>query len=166
MNWYAIYTKPRHEKAAVKLLTEKEFETYLPLIKKVRQWKDRKKKIEMPLFNSYIFVNFDYKNRFNVLETHGVVKIINFGGTPAIIPNWQIESLRQMLDFPDSLQLEQYIKPGEIVEITDGPMSGMRGMVVTKKSSKKLVLSIEGIFQSVSVQVEEIFVKKVLKEKN
>ena len=138
----------------------------MPLVKKVRQWKDRKKKIEMPLFNSYIFVNFDYKNRFDVLETHGIVKIINFGGKPAIIPDWQIESLKQMLEFPGTLQLEQYIKPGEIVEITEGPMRGMRGMVVIKKSSKKLVLSIEGIFQSVSVQIEEIFVKKVLNENN
>jgi len=161
-NWYAIYTKPRHEKKAAELLIEKDFEVYLPMLTKVRQWKDRKKKIDMPLFSSYLFVNFHYRDRFNVLETHGVVKIINFGGKPAVVPDWQIGSLKQMLEFPDTLQTEQYLNPGEIVEITEGPMRGIRGMVMKNKGARRLLLSIEGIYQTVSVQIDEVFVKKVL----
>ncbi len=161
MSWYAIYTKPRHEKKVNAKLTDKDIETFLPLITRKRQWKDRKKNVEMPLFSSYLFVNFEYKYRFDVLETDGVVKIINFNGVPAVVPDWQIESLRQMLTNPKTLQLESYIQPGELVEVTEGPMQGMRGTVVLRKNSNRLVLSIEGIMQSVSVEVDEFVLKKI-----
>jgi len=163
MSWYALYTRPRHEKKAAELLSEKDFEVYLPLIKKVRQWKDRKKKVDMPLFNSYIFVNFEYNQRFNVLKTHGIVKIINFSGEPAVIPDWQIDSLKRMLDFPETVRLEKYISPGEIVEIVAGPMRGLKGMVNLKKDSKRLILSIDGVFQSISVEIDEEYVERVKK---
>ena len=161
MSWYAIYTKPRHEKKVNAKLTDKDIETFLPLITRKRLWKDRKKNVEMPLFSSYLFVNFEYKYRFDVLETDGVVKIINFNGVPAVVPDWQIESLRQMLTNPKTLQLESYIQPGELVEVTEGPMQGMRGTVVLRKNSNRLVLSIEGIMQSVSVEVDEFVLKKI-----
>jgi transcription elongation factor/antiterminator RfaH len=165
MSWYAIYTKPRHEKKVHLKLTDKEITTFLPLITRKRQWKDRKKNVEMPLFSSYLFVDFEYKYRFDVLETDGVVKIINFNGVPAVVPDWQIESLRQMLMFPQTIQLENYIRPGEIVEITDGPMQGIRGTVVNRKNSNRLVLTIDGINQSVSVEIDEFSLKKINSEK-
>jgi transcription antitermination factor NusG len=161
MSWYAIYTKPRHEKKVHAKLIDKKLETFLPLITRKRQWKDRKKNVEMPLFSSYLFVDFDYKYRFDVLETDGVVKIVNFNGVPAVVPAWQIDSLKQMLTFPKTIHLETYIRAGEIVEVTEGPMQGMRGTVVTRKNSNRLVLSIEGIMQSVSVEVDEYVLKKV-----
>jgi len=161
MSWYAIYTKPRHEKKVHSQLMEKDVESFLPVITRKRQWKDRKKNVEMPLFSSYLFVNFDYKYRFDILETDGVVKIVNFNGVPAVVPDWQIESLKQMLTFPKTLQLESYIQPGEIVEVTDGPMRGLRGTVVNRKNANRLVLTIEGIMQSVSVEVDEFILKKV-----
>ena len=161
MAWYALYTRPRHEKKSAELLSEKEYNVYLPVVKKVRQWKDRKKKVNVPLFNSYFFANFEYNQRFDVLKTHGVVKIINFSGQPAVVPDWQIDSLRKMLEFPESVKLEKYITPGEIVEIQNGPMRGLKGMVQLKKDSKRLVLSIDGVFQSVSVEIEEEFVERV-----
>ncbi len=161
MPWYALYTRPRHEKKAAELISDKDFEVYYPTIKKVRQWKDRKKKVEMPLFNSYIFAYFEYNQRFEVLKTHGIVKIINFSGVPAVVPDWQINSLRTMLEFPETVRMEKYIQPGEIVEIKAGPMSGLKGMVSIKKASKRLVLSIDGIFQSISVEIEEEFVERV-----
>jgi transcription antitermination factor NusG len=161
MSWYAIYTKPRHEKKVHNQLLEKEVESFLPLITRKRQWKDRKKNVEMPLFSSYLFVNFDYKYRFDILETDGVVKIVNFNGVPAVVPDWQIDSLKHMLTFPKTLQLESFIQPGEIVEVTEGPMRSMRGTVVKRKNSNRLVLTIEGIMQSVSVEVDEFILKKV-----
>ena len=161
MSWYAIYTKPRHEKSVHTLLTDKSVETFLPLLKRKRQWKDRKKMVEMPLFSSYLFANFEYKYRFDILETDGVVKIVNFNGVPAVVPDWQIDSLRQMLEFPDTLRLESYISPGEIVEVTDGPMRGLCGTVVQRKNANRLVLTIEGIMQSVSVEIDEADLKKV-----
>ena len=94
-----------------------------------------------------------------------MVKIVNFNGVPAVVPEWQIESLKQMLTFPKTLQLETYIRPGELVEVIEGPMQGMRGTVVTRKNSNRLVLTIEGIMQSVSVEVDEFSLKKVKNEK-
>ncbi len=159
--WYAIYTRPRHEKKVFDQLTEKKIESFLPLITRVRQWKDRKKKVDMPLFNSYLFVHIDYKNRFSVLQTKGVVKIVNFNGVPAVVPDWQIESLRKMLEHPEKIQLENYIRPGEIVEVIEGPFKGMRGMVRKTKNQTRLIVTIEGIMQSVSVEIDTDFVKRV-----
>ena len=164
MPWYALYTKPRHEKKVHQLLCDKKYETYLPLITKVQQWKDRKKKVDMPFFSSYLFANFDYRYRFNVLETDGVVKIVNFRGVPAVVPDWQIESLRNMLKYPEKLRLEKYIKSGQIVEIVDGVMKGLKGTVLTKKNEHRLILSIEGIMQSVSIEIDQAFIKKVVDE--
>ena len=161
MPWYALYTKPRHEKKVDSLLSDKDIESYLPIVKRRQQWKDRKKTVEMPLFSSYIFANFEYKYRFDVLETDGVVKIVNFNGVPAVVPGWQIDSLRQMLEFPETVQLESYLKPGELVEVIEGPMRGMRGTVTRMKNANRLVLSIDGIMQSVSVEVHEGSLKKV-----
>ena len=164
MTWYAIYTKPRHEKKVNVSLIEKNCETFLPLITRMRQWKDRKKRIEIPLFSSYLFANFDYKNRFHILETEGIVKIVNFHGIPACVPDWQIESLKKMLEYPEKICLERYIKPGEIVEIVDGLMKGLRGMVIKRKNQERLFLSIEGIMQSVSIEIDQSLVKRVLEK--
>ncbi len=160
-HWYAIYTRPRHEKKVFEQLVEKRIESYLPLITRVRQWKDRKKKVEMPLFNSYLFVRIDYKSRFAVLQTKGVVKIVNFNGVPAVVPDWQIESLRKMLEHPEKIRLENYIRPGEIVEVVEGPFKGMRGTVRKTKGETRLIVTIEGIMQSVSVEIDSDLVKRV-----
>ena len=162
-NWYALYTKPRHEKKVHEQLVDKNFESYLPLVKSKRQWKDRKKTVEMPLFNSYLFANFEYKYRFDILQTNGIVKIVNFNGVPAVVPEWQINSLRKMLEFPKSLKLESYILPGEIVEVMEGPMRGLRGTVDKRKNSNRLVLTIDGIMQSISVEVDEGILRQIKK---
>ena len=166
MPWYAIYTRPRHEKTVNERLLEKEFDTYLPLVKRVSQWKDRKKKIEEPLFKSYLFVDFEYKYRFDVLETNGVVKIINFNGKPAVVPGWQIDSLKKMIDSPETLQIEPYLRPGELVEVISGPMRGMKGTVVHRKGKSRMVLTIDGVMQSVSVNVAEADLKKIQNPKS
>ena len=161
MPWYALYTKPRHEKKVNKLLLEKNHEVYLPVIARVSQWKDRKKTVEEPLFKSYLFGNFKYKNRFDVLQTDGVVKIVNFHGEPAVVPDWQIESLKKMLEYPQTLRLENYIRTGELAEVIAGPLAGMKGTVVRRKGSSRLVLTIDGIMQSVSVEIDEGNLRKV-----
>ncbi len=161
-HWYAIYTRPRHEKKVYEALQEKKITAFLPLVTQVRQWKDRKKKVEIPLFSSYLFVHIDYKYRFDVLQTKGVVKIVNFNGVPAVIPDWQIESLKRMLEFPDKIRLENYVKIGEIVEIVGGMFKGLKGMVKTIKGETRLIVSIEGIMQSVSIEIDRDMVKKVI----
>ena len=160
-HWYAIYTKPRHEKKVFDLLIEKKQETFLPLVKQVRIWKDRKKKVEMPLFSSYLFARFDYKDRFTILTTYGVVKIINFKGVPAVVPDWQIDALKKMIENPEQVRLENYIRTGEEVEVILGPFKGMHGSVKTVKGDTRLIVTIDGIQQSVSVVISADSVKKL-----
>ena len=161
INWYAVYTRPRHEKKVYEVLIEKEIEVFLPMIKKVSQWKDRKKKIDVPLFNGYLFVYFDYKYRFDVLQTKGVVKIVNFNGIPAVVPDWQIESLKKMLTRPEKVQLENYMKIGDPVEVDFGPFKGMKGIIKVVKGRQRLIISIEGIMQTVSIEIGADELKKI-----
>ncbi|MGD9898971.1 MAG: UpxY family transcription antiterminator [Calditrichaceae bacterium] len=165
INWYAIYTRPRHEKKVRDLLEEKNQEVFLPLVTEVHLWKDRKKKVEVPLFKSYLFVRIDYKQRFSVLETNGIVKIVNFRNEPAVVPAWQIDSLKMILEHPETLRLEKYIKPGEIVDVIAGPFKGMKGMVRNLKGETRIVVAIEGLMQSVSVEIDSDMVKKIEENK-
>ncbi len=161
IQWYAIYTRPRAEKKVYERLIEQNQEVFLPLINRVRQWKDRKKKVEMPLFPSYLFIHFDYKYRFDILPTDGIVKIVNFKGQPAVIPDWQIDALKKMLSHPETLRLENYIRPGELVEVIEGPFKGLKGTVKQLKGETRLVITIDGIMQSVSVEMDSDFLKRI-----
>ncbi len=161
MNWYALYTRARHEKKVFESLMEKGVEAYVPMIMKVSQWKDRKKKIETPLFSSYVFVRIDLKDRFDALQTNGVIRIISFGGVPAAIPDWQIDQLKKVIAHPDTLELETYLREGDWVIITDGPFSGVRGILRELRNETRVVINIDGIFQSASFVVEKEFVEKI-----
>ncbi len=164
MPWYALYTRPRHEKKVFEALQEKGIEAFLPLIKTLRQWKDRRKWVEVPLFNSYVFVNIEYRDRFAALQTRGVVRIVAFGGTPATIPDWQIQQLRQVIEHPETLQAETYLKAGDYVEVVSGPFRGIRGYLREIRGETRVAILIDGIFQSASFVVDRSMVKKLTEE--
>lgn len=161
MNWYALYTRPRSEKKVFEMLTEKGVVSFLPLIEQVRQWKDRKKRVKLPLFTSYVFVRIDLSDRYKVLQTDGVVRMVSFGGVPAAIPDWQINQLRRVIEHPDTLQLENYFREGDLVEVTSGPFSGIKGRLREIRGETRVVINIDGIFQSASFVVEKRLVRKV-----
>lgn len=163
MAWYALYTKPRNEKKVYEQLIQKEVNTFLPTIKSLRQWKDRRTWVEMPLFNGYVFVNIDLKDKLYTLKTVGVVKMVSFGGNPAMIPDWQIEQLIKIIKHPETLQMETYFKKGDHVEITEGPMKGIKGFLRELRGETRVVILIDGIYQSVSFVVPKQFIKKVEK---
>ncbi|GAB4335077.1 MAG: UpxY family transcription antiterminator [Calditrichia bacterium] len=159
--WYALYTRPRHEKKVLEALTEKGIEAFVPMVEQVRQWKDRKKRVEMPLFNSYVFVHIDLRDRYSALQTHGVVRMVSFGGEPARIPDWQIEQLRRVIEHPETLQLENYLREGDWVEVVDGPFRGIKGRLRELRGETRVVINIDGIFQSASFVVDKGLVKKI-----
>ncbi len=161
MNWYALYTRPRHEKKVYDLLVEKGVETFLPMVERLRQWKDRKKRVEIPLFTSYVFVRIDLKNRYTVLHTHGVVRLVSFGGQPASIPDWQIEQLQKVIEYPETLQLENYLREGDWVEVIEGPFGGIRGRLKEVRGQSRLVINIDGIYQSASFVVDKSLVRRI-----
>lgn len=161
MAWYALYTRPRHEKKVYEQLDEKGIAAFLPMVKSLRQWKDRRKWMEMPLFNGYVFINIELKNKIDALQTHGVIRMVSFGGTPASIPDWQIKQLKQVISQPETLRLEQYLKEGDAVEVIEGPLKGTKGYLREIRGQTRVAILIDGIYQSASFEVQKQFVKKI-----
>ena len=159
--WIAVYTKPRHEKTVEKELQKKEFEVYLPLLKQRRKWSDRKKWVEFPLFRSYIFVKTEIKNALFVLQTLGVVKVVKFGGEVAVIQNDSIQAIKLMIEGGYSPEATDYFVKGDPVEVKDGPLKGLVGEVIRVDNHDRLLVRVDAIQHSVSVQINRAFLKSV-----
>jgi transcription termination/antitermination protein NusG len=152
--WYVLYLRSRYEKRVHEELEKRGIESFLPLVTVVRQWSDRKKKVEMPLFPGYDFVRIELTEKIRVLEVDGVVKFVAIGSAhPEAVPDKQIESLKLVIASPKTLRKENPMKGGEIVKVKSGPFAGAQGIVVRAKNSARVVISIESIQQAVSVEV-------------
>ena len=159
--WIAVYTKPRHEKTVEKELQKKGFEVYLPLLKQRRKWSDRKKWVEFPLFRSYIFVKTEIKNALFVLQTLGVVKVVKFGGEVAVIQNDSIQAIKLMIEGGYSPEATDYFVKGDPVEVKDGPLKGLVGEVIRVDNHDRLLVRVDAIQHSVSIQINRAFLKSV-----
>ena len=159
--WIAVYTKPRHEKTVEKELQKKEFEVYLPLLKQRRKWSDRKKWVEFPLFRSYIFVKTEIKNALFVLQTLGVVKVVKFGGEVAVIQNDSIQAIKLMIEGGYMPEATDYFIKGEAVEVKSGPLKGLIGEVIRVHNSDRLLIRVDAIQHSISVQIDRGYLKSV-----
>ncbi len=154
MNWYAIYTFPRAEKKAHAELVGKGIDSYLPLQRTLRQWSDRKKWVEEPLFRSYLFVYIDQRQYFDVLNTPGVVRYITFEGKAVPVPVYQIEAIRSYLsDEVVPVELSVNFTPGKTVEVMKGPMRGLRGELIEVAGRHKVKVEISVIGQSILVTI-------------
>ncbi len=153
--WHVIYTRSRAEKKVNTELNIKNIENFLPIQKKLRQWKDRKKWVEMPLISGYCFVNITRKEYDIVLQTNNVVGYVRFEGKAAIIPQQQIDSLKQMLkqyDFEVVVSNENFA-PGKKVEVIEGPMIGLRGELVKAQRRNKFIIRFTEINSIFSVEI-------------
>ena len=152
--WFAAMTFPRHEKSVQKHLNQRGVKHYLPIYRSPRKWRNGLKVIlELPLFPGYIFVHIQRTERVRVLEVPGVLTIVGCtGGEMAPLPEAEIEALRSGLELR---QAEPYplLTVGERARIRSGPLAGLEGIVVRKKTSLRVVLTIELIQQSVAVEV-------------
>jgi len=152
--WYAVYTVVRHEKAANTALKEKQIDTFLPLREVISQWKDRKKRVLLPLFPGYLFVNTTLDYKLDILNTPGIVRILGISGRPVAIPDDQIVSIRKLLESKVSFDPYPYFKEGKRVIVTHGPLESIVGRIVERRGLKKLILSVDLIKRSVSVEVD------------
>ncbi len=152
--WLAVYTRSRHEQAVKKQLDGKGIENFLPLYEKKSRWKDRVKQISLPLFPGYLFVHVPIRDRLRVLETAGVVNIVSNGLTPLPIPERQILNVQTFVESGLKTDPHPYMKVGRRVRIIEGPLTGVEGILVRKKSRSCLLLSIDMIQRSVSVELE------------
>ena len=153
--WYAAYVCTNHERRVAQQLNERHVETFLPLYRSVRRWKDRRKELQLALFPSYVFVHMDVRDRLQVLQLPGVVHLVSFGGVPAPLPHIEIEALRNGLSNDGRVESHPYLAAGRRVRIVDGAFSGIEGIVVRRKEKLRVVLSISLIQRSVAIEVSE-----------
>ncbi len=154
LRWYALYLRSRHERIVDLRLREKGVETLLPLIEEVRQYSDRKKRVLAPLFRGYLFFRMDIGSRLHVVQTEGVVRIVGIGMRPSPIPENQVEWIRIAMRCPSKIHRERYLAAGESVRIAAGPFAGIQGSVLHQKDSLRVVVSVDCIGQSVSVETQ------------
>jgi transcription termination/antitermination protein NusG len=157
--WFALWTRSRHEKHVRDQLAERHVEAFLPTITKWSRWKDRKKKIDWPLFPGYCFARFNVAERLPVLKCDGVVTIIGADGQPSPIPDYEIEGIRTLIASELSFDPCPLIKEGMLVEVKGGPLKGVVGRLIRKGAHARLVLSVDLIGQAVSVEVDAADVK-------
>jgi transcription antitermination factor NusG len=152
-SWYAAYTCPRHEKYVAQQLARRQIGSFLPMYSSVRRWKDRRKRIDLPLFPGYIFVQMTERNRLDILRVPGVVQLVCFRGKPAAIAPSEIEALRHGSSGSVVVQPHPYLKEGRRVRIISGPMVGTEGIYVRRKQQTRLVISISLIQRSVAMEI-------------
>jgi transcription antitermination factor NusG len=165
--WFAIYTRSRTEKKVAAELIEQGYEAWIPLLKTMRQWSDRKKMVEVPLFNSYIFVRINLsKIRSIISKADGAVYVVSFSGQPAAIPDKQIEDLKLLLDSSEKFEISfnEFIY-GDRVEVTRGTLKGLQGMFVQYKGQKRVLMHIDAINQKLLININPAFIKKMQQDK-
>ncbi|HET9406327.1 MAG TPA: UpxY family transcription antiterminator [Candidatus Sulfotelmatobacter sp.] len=155
-HWYALHTRPRHEKMVSHRLAERGVTTYLPLITEVRRWSDRKKSIQLPLFGGYVFAKFvpHRDERLRVLRVDGVLDLVGSCGEGSPIPDTQIDAVRTLTEKNVPWSAYPYLAIGQRVRITSGALYGVEGILVGRNGDRSLVISVNAIQRSLSVRVE------------
>ncbi|MBI2485757.1 MAG: UpxY family transcription antiterminator [Deltaproteobacteria bacterium] len=152
--WYSVYTMVRHEKAANLALAEKDIETFLPLREVLSRWKDRKKRIQIPLFPGYLFVNIHLKDMWDVLNRRNVVRILGVQGIPIPVPVEQINAIKRLLESDLRYDPYPYFAEGKEVIVVNGPLQGVRGKILEVRGNYRLILSVDFIQRSVSLEID------------
>lgn len=150
LKWYAMYTKPRHEFKAAQEFRAEGIEYYLPTVTLLKQWSDRKKKVTEPLFKGYIFIHCTQTERLKAVQCRSVVKVVSFEGKPSVIPDWEIENLKRLLDNTSKVEITDIPKIGSHVKVIAGPLQGLEGIVFENDNNERMIaITIELLKRSV-----------------
>jgi transcription antitermination factor NusG len=153
--WFAVRTASGREKSVASQLQARGIEEFLPVYRTRRQWSDRTKESELPLFPGYIFCRFDFNRRLPILSTPGVQMIVGVGKLPAPVSDIEIDNLRRVVTSGVAAHPhEQFLTIGERVRIREGSLAGVEGILVDVKNSWRIVLSVELLQRSVSVELD------------
>ena len=153
-NWKVVYVASRQEKKVAMQLEKEEVEYYLPLYRKLSQWSDRKKWVEVPLFNGYLFVRPSASTRDKVLQTHGVVAFVRYNKEDAIVKNDEIQIMKNVIT--SGYTLESINKPeefeiGESVLVTEGPLKGHKVDILRQNDAENFLVTFDTLGQSIKV---------------
>jgi len=155
LHWYAAYTSGNHERRVGQQLGQRSVEYFLPVYESVRRWKDRRKKLELPLFPGYVFVRMALPERMRVLQIPGVACLVGFGGVVAALPDEEIEGLKKGLSSGVWAKPHPYLTAGRKVLVKNGPLAGLQGILTKRKNLVRLVVSVELIQRCVAVEIDE-----------
>jgi transcription antitermination factor NusG len=154
IHWYAAYTRANHEKTVAGHLAQRSVECFLPCYESVRRWKDRRVRLQMPLFPGYVFVRIPLQDQMRVREIPGVARIIGFSGVPAIISDDEIEIMRDGFAQGICAQPHPYLTIGRRVRVVAGPLAGLQGILLKRKKQTRFVISLELIMRSIAVEID------------
>lgn len=166
--WHVIQTRPKNEKKVYEQIIRKEIVAFLPLIQTVRYWSDRKKKLIVPLFPGYVFVNTGREERIKAIsETYGALRYLMYQKKPAVITESEIRNIRLSLQAPEKIKLEENaVKEGDLVEITGGVFRGLTGYIKELRGNYKLIVNIVELNSTFSLQLSNSEVKLLKSVKN
>ena len=155
-NWYALHTRPRHEKLVAQRLTERGVETFMPIVAEVHRWSDRKKSVQLPLFSCYVFARFvpNRSDRLQVLRVGGVLGLVGSQGEGTPIPDAQIEAVRTLVGGTVPWSPYPFLKIGQRVRIRGGALEGLEGILISRNGNHTLVISVDALQRSLAVRVE------------
>lgn len=159
--WYALHVRPRFEKYVETHLEDKGYEVFCPTYTATRKWSDRVKSLSLPLFPGYVFCRFDVHARLPILVTPGVNQVVGAGKTPVTVDEVELSAIRRVLESGVATQPWPYLKVGETVNIENGPLEGLTGIVTRIKNSYRLVVSVSLLMRSVAVELDSHWIKPV-----
>lgn len=160
--WYVITTKSRAEKKVSLGLVKLGIDHFLPLQKQLKQWKDRKKWVDVPLFNSYIFVYLSEQFRNEVFEVSGVVKYVAIKGVPSVLQKEEIERIKKICSQEHEVKITTSgLVTGDEVEVTEGPLKGLKGRISERANNAYLYIQIDNLGFTASFKIDKKMVKRL-----
>lgn len=157
-SWYALYTKARHEKRVDSWLRERDLESYLPLVPRLRKWHDRKKIVEFPMFPSYVFARLTAESLPAALRSPGVATVVRSDGRPVPIPSEEIDNVRRfaraLADAGGEAVLKPLVEAGQEVRVVSGPFKGVEGTVLEQRARRAIIqVGIGAIHQGLRIEL-------------
>ena len=155
-SWFAVQTKPKHEKRVARDLEEKGVAAFLPILSEVHQWSDRRRQVEVPLFTTYVFVKIsaERNSRSKVLETNGVFCFVGARGAGIAIPNDQIEAIQAIVRQKISFFSYPFVNVGQKVRVRGGSLDGICGVLSAINNDRSLIISVESIQRSIAIRID------------
>jgi transcription antitermination factor NusG len=164
--WYAAYTRANHEKHVAKELQAREVEHFLPTYHSIRRWKDRRVRLELPLFQGYVFVRLALCEKLRVLQVPSIVHFVGFNGQPVPLHEQEMQTLRAGLTEKLQAEPHPYLTAGRRVRVKSGPLAGLEGILVRRKGKSRVVLSLDAIMRSIVTDLDLLDIEPLFQGKS
>lgn len=160
--WFAVEVKPRHERSVAAVLETKGVEVFLPIYRSSRRWSDRIKTLDLPLFPRYLFVRIEEASQRIVVDSPGVCRIVGFGSGPEPIDDQEVRAIQMLVGSGLTLRpIKELLAIGDHVRILEGPLTGMEGVLDSRRRASRLIVSVALLMRSVAVEIEESWAERI-----